>query len=364
VVYPDGSCLFCEYSLTTGETTFTSDATLLTGLMPVSQVYRSTTRLVEFGIDGLARKVLLSGAVSDPVWSSRGKLAVVRGGWIWVGRPGKLRRLTQGSAPSWSPGGKQIAFQRQGWVLIGRVRDGSLRRLVRGTAPAWSPDGRWIAFFGKGHRLSVVPAGGGGLRHVGGVTGRTADWQPLPAKPPTPCLTPPGSEVLASSDTAILSVDRLTPTNAGEFYPYASFSPLMGCLSADGRERWLGSVDPKSVTKTALAGTYAALVTHSVSVKYFDSQGDRVSVFDLRTAAQHFEGFGERVTCYLFNASSCATDRLVLGSDAVSAVHTTTQGEDLNRARCICTVEQIQASDSTGVPCSTASPNPRDHPQL
>lgn len=42
-------------------------------------------------------------------------------------------------------------------------------------------------------------------------------------------------------------------------------------------------------------------------------------------------------------------DTLVVGSDAVSAVHTTVKGQDMNGNTCTCTVEQIQASDSTGV---------------
>jgi hypothetical protein len=191
----------------------------------------------------------------------------------------------------------------------------------------------------------------GRVRHVGTVTGRTVDWQPLPAKPPTLCLTPPGSNVLASSDTAILSTDTVAPSNAGSGFFYV-FPPsaLMGCLRADGRERLLGSVDPHSVTTTALAGTYAALVTHSVDVRYTQRQGDTVTVFDLRAGPERF-GPSEGVNCYLYNGSSCAIDQLVLGSDGVSAVHTTTHGEDLSviPARCTCTAERIEASDRTGV---------------
>jgi hypothetical protein len=44
------------------------------------------------------------------------------------------------------------------------------------------------------------------------------------------------------------------------------------------------------------------------------------------------------------NLPSCEIDQLVMGSDAVSAVHTTSRDYG-----CTCTVEQIQASDRTGM---------------
>jgi hypothetical protein len=105
VIYPDGSCVDCELlaprystSETVGEASFTNNPTLFTGV-PASVFPSALSRGVyEFGIDGLVRsgQALVSGAVSDPVWSSRGELAVVRGGWIWVGSPHGLHRLARG----------------------------------------------------------------------------------------------------------------------------------------------------------------------------------------------------------------------------------------------------------------------------
>src|SRR5947207_1364321 len=111
--------------------------------------------------------------------------------------------------------------------MIARLRGGSVRRLVRGTAPAWSPDGRWIAFFDARHRLNVIPARGGSVRRVGKVTGRTVDWQPLPAKRRT-CPTPRGSTVIASSGTALVSLDSLPPEFPGA--PGTASWPALGCL--------------------------------------------------------------------------------------------------------------------------------------
>ena len=116
LIYQDGSCLACLSPFSSspvigsGGAAFTSDPTLLTAVWRVLSFAASGQQLVQymlvqFGIDGLARQVLLSRSspVSDPVWSSRGELAVVQAGWIWVGSPGKLRRFTRGSSPSWSP---------------------------------------------------------------------------------------------------------------------------------------------------------------------------------------------------------------------------------------------------------------------
>lgn len=142
----------------------------------------------------------------------------------------------------------------------------------RGSAPAWSPDGRWIAFFGKSHRLNIIPAGGGRVRHVGKVSGSIVDWQPLPARPPAPCLTPSGSTVIASNDIATVSVDKL----GGYVLPPNVTAAVMGCLRADGRERLLTSYtgtnpEQTNVPEAAVGGTYAALVTHSVGYNRYTS---------------------------------------------------------------------------------------------
>lgn len=353
LVYPDGSCLDCQTFtfFDASEPSFTHNATLFTAVVQSSEESRG---LWEFGVDGLQRKLLIQGAVSDPAWSSRGDVAVARGAWIWAGRPDQLRRVTRGTTPAWSPDGAQIVFGRRGWLLIGRVGAHSFRRLVRGAAPAWSPDGSWIAFFGKGHRLSVVRATGGRIRHVGKLTGSAVDWQPLPATPPVPCLSPSGYKVIASSSTAIVSEGEVV----GAGRDHGSNFPVMGCVRADGRERLLG-IGAAHVDEAAAAGTYAAVSYHvpggSYKAELFPGQ-TFVDLYDLQTScwlntpycgssAPH--RVRESLDCPY--PGTCVIDQLVLGSDADSAVHATLEGADTSGNICSCTSEEIQASDSTGL---------------
>jgi hypothetical protein len=349
VIYPDGSCLDCQ-AAPGSNAVFTNDPTVITaswsrpaGAFPGLEV--PGPLLGRYGIDGLMRDALVSGVVSDPAWSASGELALVRGSRIWVGIPERLRPFAQGRAPSWSPDGKKIVFARSGWLLVGRIGARSVRRLVRGAAPAWSPDGRWIAFIGAGHRLSVVRAIGGRVRRVGDVTGRTVDWQPLPPKPFRPCAPPPGSTVIASDDTAIVT------RASGPYQGYGGLLPsaYMGCLTADGRERLLARYDWQSedgsttVSDAVLAGTYAAL-----NVGWFDfhygGNSHTIDVFDIRTGMAVSDRGGESALCSEASPCESSIDQFALGSDAVSAAHTTIV--DTYRRSMI---EQIVASDSAGV---------------
>jgi hypothetical protein len=305
LIYPDGSCLNCTMGAA-GTPAFTANPALVT--------FDSGGKLLEDGIDGIRKATIVGGPFSAAVWSARGELAVARGGSVWAGSPHHLRRITTGSAPSWSPSGSQLAVARDGWVLVVGVRNRSVKRLVRGGAPAWSPDGKSIAFIGAGHHLLIVPASGGLARRVGNVRGVSVDWQPVPRTPPAACVAPPGSKVLASSSTAVVTSDSSSASTAA-----------MGCLLGDGRERFLellSSTPGETAQGVSAAGVgdgYAALANGFDDLHY-GNLSDTVAVYDLGTGAIVPGMGGEVANC----SQSCVSDdidQVVVGPGGVSAAH-------------------------------------------
>lgn len=330
VVYPDGSCLACQLAIGLGAA-FTDHSSLVT---VVHDGYLGDDR-----IDGISNGTVLDGRVSDPAWSAHGMLAVVRSGRVFAGLPAHLRSLGPGGSPSWAPGGSRIAIQRDGWVLVIRLKDGRTRRLVKGSAPAWSPNGRAIAFIAPDHDLSIIPAAGGRARQIGHVKGVEVDWQPLPSPTASRCDAPTGAIEVASTPGS-----EVTENSGPDVAAY------MGCLLSNGRERLLEDITPRvfgganSVGPVALAGDYAALVNYNVDGRYGGDQ-NTLALFNLQSGTTVRDRGGESVSCPMFELGcESAMDQIVLGSNGVSAVHTVIRGNG-----CDCPVEQIIASDRTGV---------------
>lgn len=255
---------------------------------------------------------------------------------MWIGRPDGLRSIGRGSSPSWSGDGSRVAFVRRGWITVRRVSGGASRRVLRGTAPAFSPDGRWIGFVGRGHRIEVVSSVGGRARPVGRVRGLAVDWQPLPARP-APCVPPPGAGVIARSSDAVVTSETGPPTRDGDVFPATA---VMGCLTANGRERLLDSSmsnnidDATDYPMAALGGTYAGVVANRYD-EHYPADSKTVEVFDLRTAARSGSG-GESVACDPIGTPTlCGIDQLVVGHNGVSAAHVDS-GEQVDAIRVSC----------------------------
>ena len=263
LVGTDGICQNCRFGVASAPA-FRGDGTLVT--------FASGARVFEDGIDGIRQATVLKGSslgsrsVSDAVWSVRGALAVAAGGRMWIGQPDRLRSIGRGSSPSWSGDGSRVAFVRRGWITVRRVSGGAARHVVRGMAPAFSPDGRWIAFVDRRHRIDVISSAGGKARPVGRVRGLAVDWQPLPDHPAS-CVPPPGAKVIARSSDAVVTAETGPPTRGG--YGLRS-TAVMGCLTANGRERLLESSTSNNVDSVtdypmaALGGTYAGVVARNI----------------------------------------------------------------------------------------------------
>jgi Tol biopolymer transport system component len=118
---------------------------------PGARYERGPVRVAHYALDGRELPAVVGAGASDADWSSKGDIAFVQDEQLWVTRAGgSARQVTAagGTAPSWSPDGRQLAFARDGGIWTALADGSGQRRLTRasGTSPAWSPDGAYIAF--------------------------------------------------------------------------------------------------------------------------------------------------------------------------------------------------------------------------
>jgi Tol biopolymer transport system component len=132
-----------------------------------------------------------------PSWSPNGRLiAFVSEGALYVIRPdgsGRRRIATKRTVESvdWAPDGRRLVFgyTSDGWRRVASIRpDGrGFRRLaLNGSAPVYSPDGRQIAF-SDGGILMTMRADGKRQHRIrlpsgDAIQGFSPSWQPRPAR--------------------------------------------------------------------------------------------------------------------------------------------------------------------------------------
>ena len=128
--------------------------------------------------------VFVGGAAAFP--GSNGRLAYFYASEIWVMNADgtNARSLGAGLSPSWSPNGRELAFDavvdRNYDVWVMRASGTARRRVTTNAAPdyfaTWSPDGGSIAFTSDrgGEDLYVISADGSGERQL--TTDPAPDW--------------------------------------------------------------------------------------------------------------------------------------------------------------------------------------------
>lgn len=166
-------------------------------------------------LDGSGRRAVVHdpttrGSVRDPDWSADGRQLVFhwgsRGelGLAIVNADGTgFRGLVGGaSGGTYSPDGRQIAYQHGGDVHVldvatGESRPVSAEGLAQPYPPDWSPDGRHLVYAGE-HEFLVVPAAGG--PSVG-----SGQWGPRVQRLTAPVFSPDGRRVaFAATDESAL----------------------------------------------------------------------------------------------------------------------------------------------------------------
>lgn len=105
---------------------------------------------------------------------------------LWLVNPdgSNQRQFTAGFEdhnPSWSPSGRQLAFDRDGSLVVSTLR-GSVHQITPdGTDPTWSPDGRQLAFTRAGAIFRIGRTGGAATPLTsppGGCTDGHPAWSP------------------------------------------------------------------------------------------------------------------------------------------------------------------------------------------
>jgi Tol biopolymer transport system component len=266
-------------------------------------VYRAGNDIYYQAIDSEVAINLTKGSSSPnwhPFFSPDGRqiaFASLRdGGGIYVmGRFGDaVRRLTkQGSAPTWTPDGREIIYSTENTGLAYNYRrgpselsavdvaSGQIRRIAEADAvqPRISPNGRWVAYWGlpvtldkskfaSSHRMVYVKALAGGP--VVPITrGESLDWDPVWGQDSKTLYF--ASDRSGSMNLWKVSIDPTDGQPQGEPQPLRTPASWAGYfdISRDGRSLVYTSQDNsgaiRAVPFDAVAGTVVGRATDLLS---------------------------------------------------------------------------------------------------
>ncbi len=86
---------------------------------------------------------------------------------IFIANPdgSDVKRLTVGHEPDWAPGGRQLAFGRDGGIYTIDIDNSREARVTSGGFPAWSPDGHRLVFV-RNASIETINADGSQPRRV------------------------------------------------------------------------------------------------------------------------------------------------------------------------------------------------------
>jgi hypothetical protein len=195
---------------------------------------------------GPARRLPGTRGAVAAAWAPSGReLAFERDGFVYaVNSDGTgARTLLRGGDPSWSADGRRIAFVREGRIVVARRNGSSAFAITSGPTdmrPAWAPDGRRLAFVRDGV-VSVVSSSGGPVSPL--LAGSDPDW----SRDGRIAFASPAGVATASADgTDVRLVSLATGSTSPAFSPDTSELVVIRegnviAYASDGATRALGA---------------------------------------------------------------------------------------------------------------------------